>query len=89
MNMTKKKRFILGMLFVVIVAAAGYFFRANINGLWLAKVTVPQLNGLLASKTNGINIFEAEIVRKIPHKPDNFGQGLRFDSDVLWEGAGL
>ena len=74
---------------MVIVAAGGYFFRGNINGLWLAKVTVPQLNGLLASKANGINIFEAEIVRKIPHNPENFVQGLQFDGDVLWEGTGL
>ena len=77
------------MLLVVIVAAAGYFFSGNINGLWLAKVTVPQLNGLLASKANGINILEAEIVRKIPHNPENFVQGLQFDGDVLWEGTGL
>jgi glutamine cyclotransferase len=89
MNIKKKKRLILGMLLVVIVAAAGYFFSGNINGLWLAKVTVPQLNGLLASKANGINIFEAEIVRKIPHNPENFVQGLQFDGDVLWEGTGL
>ncbi|XXK27713.1 hypothetical protein ACMAZH_11165 [Arenicellales bacterium nBUS_45] len=48
--MKKKKRLILGMLLVVIVAAAGYFFRGNINGVWLAQVTVPQLNGLLSFK---------------------------------------
>ena len=77
------------MLLIAILGIGAYLFRGHISYLWLQSVTVPRMNSLFVTQADGVDVFEARIVQKIPHNPKHFVQGLQFDGDILWEGTGL
>ena len=74
----------IAALLIAVLGIGAYVFRGHISHLWLQTVTVPRMNSLLSMQTDGVDIYEAKIVQRIPHNPKNFVQGLQFDGDVLW-----
>lgn len=78
----------IAVLLIAILGMGAYVFRGHISYLWLQGATVPQMNALFAVQPDGIDLFKARILRKIPHNSKHFVQGLQFDGDILWEGTG-
>ena len=89
MRARSRRRLGIAVLLIAILGIGAYLFRGHISYLWLQSVTVPRMNSLFVTQTDGVDVFEARIVQKIPHNPKHFVQGLQFDGDILWEGTGL
>ena len=83
------RRLGIAVLLIAILGIGAYLFRGHISYLWLQSVTVPRMNSLFVTQADGVDVFEARVVQKIPHNPTHFVQGLQFDGDILWEGTGL
>ena len=84
-----RRRLGVSTLLIAILGIGAYMFRGHISHLWLQTVTIPRMNSLLTMQTDGVDIYEAKMMQRIPHNPNNFVQGLEFDGDILWEGTGL
>ena len=89
MSARSRRRLTIAALLAAILCIAAYTFRDHVSYLWMQSSTVPQMNSLFAVQTDGVDIFEARVVRRIPHNRKHFVQGLQFDGDMLWEGTGL
>ena len=89
MRARSRRRLGIAVLLIAILGIGAYLFRGHISYLWLQSVTVPRMNSLFVTQADGVDVFEARIVQKIPHNPKHFVQGLQFDGDILWEGTGL
>ena len=89
MRARSRRRLGIAVLLISILGIGAYLFRGHISYLWLQSVTVPRMNAFFATQADGVDVFEARILQKIPHNPKHFVQGLQFDGDILWEGTGL
>ena len=71
----------IAVLLISILGIGAYLFRVHISYLWLQSVTVPRMNAFFATQADGVDVFEARILQKIPHNPKHFVQGLQFDGE--------
>ncbi len=84
----KKRILALAAVFIAVIIA-GYWFRVTLHYLWLTSVAAPLADASLSAANDDVEFYEARIVRRIPHNPNSFVQGLQLIGDAFYEGMGL